>query len=295
MKTFLKITIVSAMAVTCFSCAQQQKPKKQQQTLIETNLSKKFVSPIKNIGWVGVKADKLPEADKFFTEILEFDKHSSIPEMDIEIYQLPSGQYFELMSHKTPNVDVFIKPFLGFEVANIDKARKVLEANGLHFEGKTFKIPTGGWAFFKDADGNLMEIVQNPPRKDFSQNNKKLKILGMGWIGIDVEDHKRSYKFFKEKLGFNQVPLPGENNPYTLMEFKDRSFFEVLDHLKEEIGVAYPMVAFQVPNIREAVEILKERKVKLIGKIGGNPGLTVQTFEGPDGIRYQLAEIIPPK
>lgn len=252
-----------------------------------------FKSPVTQIGWIGVKANKLKEADDFFTKILEFDKHSSIPEMDIEIYQLPSGQYFELMSHKTPQVDVFKKPFIGFEVKNVENARKKLEANGLTFEGETFKIPTGGWAFFKDNEGNLMEIVQNPKRKTFKQDAKKLKIQGIGWVGLDVANHKESFKFYHDKLGFTHIPLPGENNPYTLMGFKNKTFFEVLDNLDKETGVNYPIVAFQVNDIKKSVEILKSHGVKLIGKIGGNPGLSVQKFEGPDGIIYQLAEITP--
>lgn len=294
---FVSLLLFAIVCMSLSACnkAVDTTAKEQKVDQDQKNTSEQQTSIIKNIGWVGVKANDLSQADEFFTQVLEFDKHSAVPAMDIEIYQLPSGQYFELMSHKTPNVDVFEKPFIGFEVEDVDEARKKLEAKGLLFEGKTFKIPTGGWAFFKDIDGNLMEIVQNPPRKTFSQTAKKLKIQAIGWLGLGVANHKESFQFFNTQLGLREVALPGENNPYTLMGFKDQSFFEVLDHLNEEWDIDYPMVAFQVEDIDTAVKVLQERKVKLIGEIGGNPGLKVQCFEGPDGIKYQLAQITPPK
>lgn len=246
-------------------------------------------SPVKFVGSISVKTDDPQQSGQFFADVLEFDRHSSDADLGVEYFQLPSGQYFHLMTAEAANAEVYKTPLIGFGVDNIDEARQTLESNGLAFEGETQKTPSGGRAFFKDVEGNLMEVVQNPPTQDFDQQDKKLQVFAIGWVGVDVDDHAESFQFFNEKFGFTEIPLRGGGNPFTLMGFEDDTYFEVLNYL----GGDYPEVAFQVKDVRAGVEVLKERGVKLIGGIGGPPGLTTQKFEGPDGIVYLLAEIIP--
>jgi len=238
-----------------------------------------FQSPINNIGSIAVKANDPAQAGQFFAEVLEFDRHSANSDLGVEYFQLPSGQYLRLISPQSSDADVYERPVIGFGVDNLDEARKTFEANGLAFEGETVKTPSDARAVFEDIDGNLTELVQNPPLKPFDQGDKELQVTAIGWVGIDVDDHTESFQFFNSKLGFSEVPLPGLSNPYTLMGFDDLTFFEVLNTL----GSDYPVVAFQVDNSQNGGAILKQRVVKLSGGIGGNPGLAVQSFESPDG------------
>ena len=272
-----KIILIFVAVLAIMSCGGQKEPKPE------------FVSPIKQVGWMGVRASDLSKAKEFFKQTLELDIHTSAE--GVEIFQLPNGQFFELLSDSVPDSELFKEPLLGFEVENVKNARRSLEANGLKFEGDTQNLLDFSWSFFKDHEQNLLVIVSTPPPKLFPQTDKKLKILSMGWIGYNVDDHKAAYQFYNKKLGLQAAALDTEH--FTAIPFSNQTIFEVLNRSTVmELPVNYPVIGFQVDNLKESVEILKERKVKLIGTLQSeSPELAWQYFEGPDGIVYELIEL----
>jgi len=107
--------------------------------------------------WIGVVCDDLQAQRRFYSDVLgmrEWDVGESWIWFDLD------GKLFELFARSArpqyarPGVTV------GFLVDDIQAARATLIERGAQPVGDVESEPSSSWAYFKDADGTLFEIVQ---------------------------------------------------------------------------------------------------------------------------------------
>ena len=240
-----------------------------------------------DIGWVGVAARDLQSASEWFRERLDLALAIELPEMGIEIFQLPSGQQFEIMSTEAPGAGLFERPVLGFEVDDVYAARAELERRGLAFDGET--VDTGGfaWAFFSDGRGTTHEIVKCPPRRDdLGADGGELGITSILWTGVTVDDLAAETARF-DKLGFDRIETDPAL-PLTLYQMPSGRTFELMvDGLPGSEFGGYPMIGFCVDDLDAAEAVLAGRGVPALGR-AEVPGLRWIYVQGPDEVVYEI-------
>jgi len=117
---------------------------------------------IRGIRWLGTRTDKFDEMVKFYKEILGLPQAHS--EEGFAAFDLPNGDRTEVFALDYPDHQHFTTgPVGGFEVEDIETARKVMVGKGIEFlspvEGNSSK-----WFHFKGPDGNVYELTQ-PAKK----------------------------------------------------------------------------------------------------------------------------------
>lgn len=243
---------------------------------------------VKEIGWVGVTQSDMTAAERFFGELLELDESGRMDDMGLVIYQLPSGQIFELISEQAPDSELYRRPLLGFLVEDAEQAKKTMESRGLAFSSDLIRVPGAAWAFFNGPDGYTHEIVENPEPSSFDQSGKQLKIKGIGAAVMPAKDHRATAEFFRKFLDL-AVKSVSEEPPFTLFEFRTGNFFEVSDADQSKTK-NYPLIAFEVDDIEAARNIVLKRGV---GASEITSAEAAQWFylDGPDDVLYEIISI----
>jgi catechol 2,3-dioxygenase-like lactoylglutathione lyase family enzyme len=111
---------------------------------------------VERVDFVSFFTQDIARARSFYTEVLGFDIESE-GESDME---LTCGQV---------TLDIFDpssigQPFapspagLALRVADVEEARRELEAKGVEFDGATVETSVCRMAFFKDPDGNALML-----------------------------------------------------------------------------------------------------------------------------------------
>ena len=111
---------------------------------------------VEHVDFVSVLTRDLPRAKRFYTEVLGLELETE-GESDLE---LRTGQV---------TLDVFDpssigQPFapspagLALRVADVDEARRELEAKGVVFDSETIETSVCKQAWFKDPDGNALML-----------------------------------------------------------------------------------------------------------------------------------------
>lgn len=116
--------------------------------------------PSKCIGlsWLGVKTEKFDEMKTFYGEHLGL---SLVSESEgFAMFQADNGDAFEIFDADRNEYPHFSSaPVAGFQVEDIEAAKKELEGTGIEFIGDI-----GGskersrWAHFRGPDGNIYEL-----------------------------------------------------------------------------------------------------------------------------------------
>jgi len=107
--------------------------------------------------WIGVVCDDLQAQRRFYRDVL------GMREWDVGegwIWFELDGKLFELLarSQRPPYAQRGVT--VGFLVDDIQAARAILIQRGVEPVGEIEGEPTSSWAYFKDGQGTLFEIVQ---------------------------------------------------------------------------------------------------------------------------------------
>ena len=243
---------------------------------------------VRQIGWIGVMQPDMARGERFFGELLELDEFGRMDDLGVVIYQLPSGQIFELLAEQAPDSSMFKRPVLGFLVGNVAQAKAVMEGRGLTFSSGVVEVPGSAWAFFQDPQGYTHEIAQNPEPRVFDQSEKQLRIKSIGTVVMPAEDRSAMTDFFRTSLALTVKPMAG-NIPATLFEFANGTFFEVRAAHQTRTR-NYPLVAFEVDDAEAARRLLVERGLD-VSEITGTPAAQWFEFNGPAGVLYEIRSI----
>lgn len=109
--------------------------------------------------WIGIVCEDLEAQRRFYRDVLGLRERivsveSYWYELDGKLLELfPKG---ELAQYAHPGVAV------GFAVDDVRAARQLLLERGVVPVGGVDGGPNEAWAYFRDADGNLFELVQRP-------------------------------------------------------------------------------------------------------------------------------------
>jgi catechol 2,3-dioxygenase-like lactoylglutathione lyase family enzyme len=108
------------------------------------------------ISWLGTRTDQFDAMRDFLRDALGLiPRHESAGFIALDC---PNGDRVEVFALDDPTHQHFDAPVAGFEVADIDSARRELEAHGIKFFGPTQREGDSAWAHFTAPDGHVYEI-----------------------------------------------------------------------------------------------------------------------------------------
>ncbi len=120
---------------------------------------------IKGYSWAGTPTSDFNAAMKFFGEVLGLPLLAQEENREIGMFQLPSGQLFEVFGKENKYHSFMKGPTIAFDVPDVRQAREELEAKGVEFVTGIDESPKGEkWSYFVGPDGNLYEIWQRGAR-----------------------------------------------------------------------------------------------------------------------------------
>jgi predicted enzyme related to lactoylglutathione lyase len=107
--------------------------------------------------WIGVVCDDLQAQRRFYRDVLGM-RESDVG--DGSIWFDLDGKLFELLARSKLPQYAQRGVTVGFLVDDIQAARATLIQRGVEPIGPIESVPTSSWAYFKDSEGALFEIVQ---------------------------------------------------------------------------------------------------------------------------------------
>ena len=118
---------------------------------------------IRSISWLGVRTDRFDAMALFYRQVMGIEP--TTVEDDFMLFDLPNGDRIELFRPGGANPHFGDAPVAGFEVDDVDSARRLLEDRGAEFVHSGRDDAAGlAWAHFRAPDGNLYEITHRKPR-----------------------------------------------------------------------------------------------------------------------------------
>ncbi len=116
---------------------------------------------VSEISWVGIGTDDFETTVAFFSDIISLSLVQRDDENDVAIFELASGQLFEVFGPRGRDEKLHARPVIAFEVDDINAARHEMEARSIEF---ATEIRTGlgqAWCYFVGPDGCYYEIKQS--------------------------------------------------------------------------------------------------------------------------------------
>lgn len=108
--------------------------------------------------WAGVRTADLKSAVNFFADVLGLPLiHQSA---GLVQFEMPSGQLFEVFGSESRYFQLHACPVLGFQVEDVQAAKKELESKGVRFVTEVNSNDSEAWAYFRGPDGYLYELWQ---------------------------------------------------------------------------------------------------------------------------------------
>jgi predicted enzyme related to lactoylglutathione lyase len=114
---------------------------------------------IDRVDFIGVPVRDLARAEKFYGETLGLERNPNSGERWVEyevgdftlalVSPAVMGPDFEPQPHSMP---------IAFRVADVEEARRKLEAAGVEFHGETIDSGVCHIANFSDPDGNMLQL-----------------------------------------------------------------------------------------------------------------------------------------
>ena len=116
---------------------------------------------IQGYSWAGAATEDFDGAAHFFGQVLGLPTLMNDQDREIAIFQLPSGQLFEVFGPGSDYHALMKTPAIAFDVADVEQAQAELEARGVEFVTQIERGQDGvAWCYFSGPDGFLYEIWQ---------------------------------------------------------------------------------------------------------------------------------------
>lgn len=110
--------------------------------------------------WIGIVCDDLQAQRRFYRDVLGFPE-SNVSEGSV--WFIVEGKLLELFARSERPQYARRGVAVGFVVDDVRTARAKLIERGVEPVSEVEGGPDQHWAYFKDAEGNLFEIVERPP------------------------------------------------------------------------------------------------------------------------------------
>ncbi|HET9666503.1 MAG TPA: VOC family protein [Desertimonas sp.] len=108
---------------------------------------------ITGLGFVGTRTPRRAEMAAFLRDVLRLDA-SVLPDVDIDLFQLPDGSSFAVVDATEPQRTV------GFTVADLDNAVMELRHAGIETDHEVSSNRRFRYAHFRAPDGQLYELIE---------------------------------------------------------------------------------------------------------------------------------------
>lgn len=108
--------------------------------------------------WVGVIVDDLERQRSFWGDLLGVPEDHSGP--DFVDFELGNARSFEVIQRSDDPQYDGLRFQVGFEVDDIETARRTLIERGVDAISEIFPDETSPWAYFRDPEGNVFAIKQ---------------------------------------------------------------------------------------------------------------------------------------
>lgn len=113
---------------------------------------------VKGISWLGVRTLAFDEMVTFYGHTLGLPRVGD--DAGFAAFKLPDGTIIEVFATGSPGSEHFTTgPVAGFQVDDIEEARRELEAAGIEFIGD-IEGQRSRWSHFRGPDGNVYELSQ---------------------------------------------------------------------------------------------------------------------------------------
>ena len=122
---------------------------------------------VKGIVWTGVQTERFDDMKAFMAAL--FDTPAPVEEPGFALWNLPNGDLFELFT-QGDKPSFAGAPVVGFQVEDIDEARREIEAAGARIVGGYGPNADGYRSVhFRAPDGNVYELVFDPQHESRSR------------------------------------------------------------------------------------------------------------------------------
>jgi catechol 2,3-dioxygenase-like lactoylglutathione lyase family enzyme len=108
--------------------------------------------------WAGVRTTDLKSTARFFADTLGF---SLLEQREgLALFEMPSGQLFEVFGSESRYYELHAGPVLGFQVEDVRAARRELESAGVEFITDVLGDESEAWTYFHGPDNYVYELWQ---------------------------------------------------------------------------------------------------------------------------------------
>lgn len=265
---------------------------------------------IVGLSHIALYGHDLDKSRAFYKDFLGFAEPYSLTNKDGTLHltwiKINDRQTIELFPEQATNTDRLYH--VALETDDAVGMRDYLAAHGVTVPDKVGKGKIGNLNYFiKDADGHIVEIVQNAPDSWAMLNQGKFMpdtriSTNMPHMGILVGNLEAAKKFYEGILGFHEI-WRGTKNPEMLSWVHEqipdgKGFLEFMLYSElpdpDKRGRQHHF-CLEVPDIEKAKAILQQRAAR----IGYTRPLDIQTgvnrkrqlnLYDPDGTRVELME-----
>ena len=109
---------------------------------------------------------------------------------------------------------------------------------------------------------------------------RAMKVIGLSWLGVGVEDFPEAIRFFRDVLGLSLM-LEDERG-VAMFQIGERQVLEVFG--PDTAGhdrTSPPVTAFEVEDVAAAKAELLDAGIELVGDVGSWNGFEWLYFKGP--------------
>jgi predicted enzyme related to lactoylglutathione lyase len=228
------------------------------------------------VDFIAVPVSDLAPADEFYGRTLRLGRN-------------PNTSGDRWVEYETGNLTIALSLYgggVGIGVADVDDARRKVEATGVEFR-ETFDSGVCNGAPFTDPDGNRMLLHRRYAPLD-PWEPPATEVQRTDFIGVNVRDRQQAAAFYGEALGLERNPRSSDAWP----EFETSNVGFVLSTPEQKGGGEYRpeyAIALRVPDVAKAMERLRERGVEFEFPEAYDSGVChMAFFTDPDGNALML-------
>jgi catechol 2,3-dioxygenase-like lactoylglutathione lyase family enzyme len=117
----------------------------------------------RGFSWAGTPTSDFDATSRFFTEVVELEALLIDRERMLGVFELPSGQLFEIFGPGNRYYKLMTGPGIAFDVDDVEAARTELENEGIKFVSEIERGSHGdAWTLFEGPDGYVYQLFQRP-------------------------------------------------------------------------------------------------------------------------------------
>ena len=163
-----------------------------------------------SFNWAGVVFANYQAARSFFSETLGLQPGLVNQKRQYCQFLLPSGQIVEMYNaekrQSSPRFQYGGGFSLGFDVDDLPRARRQMQAQGVEFITGIETWHEEAWTLFRGPEGRILQIQSSSTPAETEGRG----LLNFSWAGLVLQDFDRSAAFYSDVLGMPvQVRMPG--------------------------------------------------------------------------------------